>query len=163
MTPPTSPRRRKVRMLRPGGVPDDTNLLIRATPASIDEAVVDIAEDALESAAVYEVERPGGERVALYGVSVFARPPGVFPVEVLRRFASSPYYLEATVGAVRAAGFDVLPTGASTDHFDVLLIDGCPPDDPLIPLAEVRAAAERLVAVCGEAQPNPAYPGGSHG
>jgi hypothetical protein len=163
MTPPPSPRRRKVRMLRPGGPPHDMTLLVRATPASIDEATVDIAEDALESAAVYEVQRHGGERVALYGVSVFARLPGVPPVEVLRRFASSPYYLEATAGAVRAAGFDVLPTGASPDHFDVLLIDGRPPDEPLLPLIDVRAAAERLVAVCGEARRNPAYPGGSHG
>lgn len=112
MTPPPSPRRRKVRMHRPDGPPDDATLLIRATPASIDEATLDIAEDALESAAVYDVERPGGGRVALYGVSVFARRPGASPVEVLRRFASWPYYLEASAGAVRAAGFDVLPTGA---------------------------------------------------
>lgn len=163
MTPPPSPRRRKVRMLRPGGPPDDATLLIRATPASTDEAVVDIAEDALESAAVYEVDRPSGERVALYGVSVFARPHGVSPVEVLRRFASSAYYLEVTAGDARAAGFDVLSTGANPDHFDVLLVDGRHPDDPFLPLAELRAVAERLVAVCGEAQPNPAYPGGSHG
>lgn len=163
MTPPSSPRRRKVRMLRPEGPPDDAALLIRATPASIDEATLDIAEDAWESAAVYDVEPPSGDPVALYGVSVFARPPGASPLEVLRRFASSPYYLEATAGAVRAAGFDVLPTGANPDHFDVLLVDGRGRDDPLLPLAEVRAAAERLVAVCGEPRPNPAYPGGSHG
>lgn len=163
MTPPPSPRRRKVRMLRPEGPPDDVTLLIRATPASVDEAIVDMAEDALESAAVYEVDRPGGERVALYGVSVFARPPGVPPVDVLRRFASSPYYLEASAGAVRSVGFDVLPTGASAAHFDVLLVDGCRPDEPLLSLAEVQAAAQRLVALCGEAQPNPAYPGGTHG
>lgn len=163
MTPPPSPRRRKIRMLRTEGPPDDATLLIRAIPASIDEAVVDVAEDALESAAVYEVERPSGERVALYGVSVFARPHGMSSVEVLRRFASSAYYLEVTAGDVRAAGFDVLPTGANPDHFDVLLVGGRDPNDQLLPLAELRAAAERLVAVCGEAQPNPAYAGGSHG
>ena len=163
MTPPPSPGRRKLRMLRPQGPPDDTALLIRATPASIDEATLDIAEDALESAAVYDVERPGEGRVALYGVSVFARPRGASPVEVLRRFASSPYYLEATARAVRVAGFEVLPTGANLDHFDVLLLDGRDPDDPLLPLTEVRVAAERLVAVCGDPRPNPAYPGGSHG
>lgn len=163
MTPPPSPRRRKVRMLRPEGPPDDMALLIRAMPASIDEAILDIAEDALESAAVYEVERLGGGRVALYGVSVFARSRGASPVEVLRRFASSPYYLEATAGTVRAAGFDLLPTGANPDHFDVLLVDDRSTDDPLLPLTEVRAAAERLVAVCGDPRSNPAYPGGSHG
>jgi hypothetical protein len=78
-------------MLRPGGPPDDATLLIRAMPASTEDAVVDMAEDALDSAAVYEVTGPSGERVALYGVSVFARPPGTSPVELLRRFASSPY------------------------------------------------------------------------
>ena len=150
-------------MLRRGGPPDDTTLLIRATPASVDEGTLDIAEDALESAAVYEVDRPGGERVALYGVSVFTRPHGVRPTEVLRRFASSPSYLEATAGGLRAAGFDVLPTGANPDHFDVLLIDGRYPDEPLLPVAELRVAVERLVAVCGEPRRNPAYPGGSHG
>lgn len=70
MTLPASPRRRKVRMLRPGGSADDMTLLIRATPASFDAAMLDMAEDALESAAVYEVDRPDGRRVALYGVSV---------------------------------------------------------------------------------------------
>ncbi|MDP9420780.1 MAG: hypothetical protein M3P53_11660 [Actinomycetota bacterium] len=105
MTLPASPRRRKVRMLRPGGSADDMTLLIRATPASFDAAMLDMAEDALESAAVYEVDRPDGRRVALYGVSVFARPFGGSPLDVSRRFASSPYYLEAAAGDVRAAGF----------------------------------------------------------
>ncbi|MGQ0743611.1 MAG: hypothetical protein ACT4OS_04590 [Acidimicrobiales bacterium] len=117
----------------------------------------------MESAAVYEVEGPGGDRVALYGVSVFARQRGTSPIDVLRRFASSPYFFEAAVGAVRAAGFDVLPTGANPDHFDVLLVDGRLPDEPLLPLDEVRAAAGRLVVVCGDPRPNPAYPGVGHG
>jgi hypothetical protein len=100
--------------------------------------------------------------VALYGVSVFARP-GVSPTAVLRRFASSPFYLEATAGDLRKAGFDVLPTGANPDHFDVLLVDGRHPDEPLLPVAELRVAAERLVTLCGEPRANPAYPGGRHG
>ncbi len=56
----------------------------------------------------------------------------------------------------------LLPTRANPDHFDVLLVDGLP-DEPLLPLAEVRMAAERLVETCGEPRPNPAYPGSSHG
>ena len=61
-------------MLRRGGPPDDTTLLIRATPASVDEATVDIAEDALESAAVYEVAaRP--QRILSAGAGIRpARP-----------------------------------------------------------------------------------------
>ncbi len=163
MTPPPSPRRRKVRMVRSVGPPDDATLVIRAVPGSIEDAVVDIAEDALESAAIYEVDGPGGARVALYGVSVFARPPGTSPVEVLRRFSSSAYYLEVSAGEVRAADLAMLATGVNPDHFDVLLVDGRRPDDPLLPLAELRAAAARLVAVCGDPRPNPAYAGGSHG
>ncbi len=153
---PPSPRRRKLRMLRDGEPPDDMTLLIRATPSSVDEAVLDISEDALDSADIYEVERPGG-RVALYGVSVFARPPGAGAGDLLRRFASSPFYLEATVSQLRTAGFEVLPTGTNPDHFDVLLVDGRSPTAPLIARVEVELAARRLVEACGEMHPNPSY------
>lgn len=148
-------------MLRPGEVADDTTLLIRAAPGSVDEAVVDMAEAALDSADTYEVERVDGLRVLLYGVSVFARNPAADEGELLRRFASSPYYLEAAVGQVRAAGFEVLPTGANRSHFDVLLIDGQPSSQPLLSLGEVQAAARRLVEVCGDIRPNRSYAGGS--
>lgn len=163
MTVRPSPRRRKLRMLRPGEPPEGTTLLVRAAPVSVDEAVLDIAEDALESAEIYEVDRPIGGRVALYGVSVFALWPGRAPVDVLRRFASSPYHLQARAADVRAAGFDVLATGSNPDHFDVLLVDGRAPEELLLPLAPLVAAARRLVDACGELRPNPAYSGGSHG
>ncbi|MGH7490532.1 MAG: hypothetical protein ACREMY_33715, partial [bacterium] len=65
--PPPSPRRRKLRMLRAEGPPNDATLLIRATPASVDAAVVDLVDSAFDSGDVYEVELPGGARVALYG------------------------------------------------------------------------------------------------
>lgn len=158
-----SPGRRKLRMLRPGKLLADTLLLIRAVPASQDEAVLDIAETALDSADTYEVERPDGRRVVLYGTSVFGRVPGVAPEDLLRRFAGSPSYLEATVREVRSSGFDVVPTGANPDHFDLLLIDGRSPDLPRLSLAEVELAARRLVEVCGELHPNPSYAGGGHG
>jgi len=150
-------------MLRAVALPIGPTLVIRATPASVDEAVLDIAETALDSADIYEVERPDGRRVALYGVSVFARPAGGDTGELLRRFAASPFYLAATVPQVRAAGFDVLPTGTNPDHFDVLLVDGQSPDQPLLARAEVEAAARRLVEACGEMRPNPSYAGGVHG
>lgn len=84
MTLPPSPRRRKLRMLRAAALPFERTVVIRATPASVDEAVLDIAETALDSAEIYEVERPDGRRVALYGVSVFARPAGGDTGELLR-------------------------------------------------------------------------------
>ena len=87
----------------------------------------------------------------------------VAPEDLLRRFAGSPSYLEATVREVRSSGFDVVPTGANPDHFDLLLIDGRSPDQPLLSLAEVELAARRLVEVCGELHPNPSYAGGGHG
>lgn len=90
-------------------------------------------------------------------------PAGADVGELLRRFAASPFYLEATVRQVRAAGLDVLPTGANPDHFDVLLVDGRSPDQPLLPRAEVELAARQLVAACGEPHPNPSYAGGAHG
>jgi len=67
------------------------------------------------------------------------------------------------VREVRSSGFDVVPTGANPDHFDLLLIDGRSPDLPLLSLAEVELAARRLVEVCGELHPNPSYAGGGHG
>lgn len=146
-------------MLRPGDPPDDTALLIRAVPASLDEAVLDIAETALDSADAYELHRPDGRRVVLYGVSVFGRPVGADPGELLRRFAGAPFYLEASVQQVRSAGFDVQPTGSNPNHFDVLLVDGQPPDRPLLSRAEVELAARRLVELCGEMRPNPSYAG----
>ncbi len=137
-------------------------LLVRATPASVDEAVLDIAESALDSADTYEVVRPDGRRVALYGVSVFARSPGVQPGELLRRFAASPFYLEASAGDIRFSGFDILPTGTNPDHFDLLLIDDRTPGQPLLTVAEIELAARRLVEICGEMRPNPSYAGGPH-
>jgi hypothetical protein len=104
-----------------------------------------------------EVERPDGRRLALYGVSVFARQAGGDTGELLRRFAASHFYLATTVPQVRAAGFDVLPTGTNPDHFDVLLFDSQSPDQPMLARAEVEAAARRLVEACGEMRPSASY------
>jgi len=163
MTPPPSPRRRKLRMLRDGDLPEDDMLLIRAAPATVDETVLDIAETALDSADTYVVEGPDGQPVALYGVSVFIRPQGSAPAVLLRRFAGSPFYLEASVREIRASGFDLLATGAKPDHFDVLLVSDRIPTEPLLSLAEIEDAARRLVEACGELHPNPSYAGRRHG
>lgn len=117
----------------------------------------------LDSADTYEVERPGGRRVALYSASVFALPSGVDAGDLLRRFAGSPSYLQASARQVRAAGFDILPTGVNPDHFDVLLVDGRSPDQPLVSPAEVQRAARRLVEACEDMRSNRSYAGGTLG
>lgn len=159
MTLPPSPGRRKLRMVRDGSPPDDLVLLIRATPSTIAETVRDIAESALDSADTYVVDHSDVGRVVLYGVSVFARQPGTEPAELLGRFAASPRYLETSVGAVRSAGFGVLPTGPNPAHFDVLLIGDRTEPEGLLSLEEVELTARRLVAVCGHLRLNPSYAG----
>lgn len=147
-------------MLREEGPPDDLVLVIRACPATREECVADIVADALRSGRLYVVADPAGGREVLFGVSVFARRPGVAPVEILVRFDAAPAYLEAAVGNLRSAGFDVLPTGGNPDHYDVQLVPGQREED-LEPLAAIRAAADRLVAAAGDLLPNPAYAGAS--
>jgi hypothetical protein len=68
-------------------------------------------------------------------------------------------FVEAPVGAVRAAGFEVVPTGSDADHFDVQLIPGVAEPDAPPSETEVRAAATRLLDATGEWRPNPSYAG----
>lgn len=157
---PASPRRRKLSALREGDTPDDLVLVIRATPGTREEAIADIVADALRSGRLYAVADRTGRSEVLFGVSVFARRPGVAPVEVLARFDAAPAYLETTVAILREAGFDVLPTGVNRDHYDVQLVAGQGEED-LEPLASVRAAAARLARAAGDLRPNPAYAGAS--
>jgi hypothetical protein len=105
-------------MVREGEAPDDLLVVVRATPRRRGEAIDDIAADGLQSGRVYVVAE-GKRRVRLYGVSVFALRPGVPLIELLVRFDEAPSYLQATIGRLRAAGFDVLSTGVNRDHFDV--------------------------------------------
>jgi hypothetical protein len=151
------PRRRKVRHVRPGDVPHDLVVVIRASPASRAGAAEDIAEAARLSSEVNVVEHQDGFREVLYGVSVYARRPGVEP-DVLSRFKAAPAYLAAPVGRLRAAGFPVLPTGAHPDHFDVQLVPGRGERD-LVTDDAVTTAARRLVDTAGDLQPNPFYAG----
>ena len=144
-------------MVRSDAVPDDLVVVVRAAPASVDEAVDDIAHDALQSGRTYAVLDEAGRREALFGVSTFAHRPGVSLLTVLARFDDAPSYLEARVGALRAAGFKVLPTGTNLDHFDVQLLPGQGDDDADEPVLAVRTAATQLVAAAGELRPNPTY------
>jgi hypothetical protein len=80
---------------------------------SVEDAINDIAVDALESGQTYVVQNERGEREPLFGASVFALRAGVPLIELLSRFDEAPSYLEAQVGALRSARFVVLPTGAN--------------------------------------------------
>lgn len=160
MALPPSPRRRKVRLLRDEAA-DDAVLVVRATPADLDEAVASIAEDARQSAEVYVVDVPGG-RELLYGVSVFAHPPGTDIAEVLDRFPGAPCYLETTAGRLRAAGFGVHPTGTNPDHYDVQLADGIRETDAQLGFEELLHAARRFAETAGSPLPSPSYAGQEH-
>lgn len=118
--------------------------------------MVEIAEDAAESANVYVITI-GGRTELLHGVSVFAQRDGIGVNLVLERFAYAPRYCAARVGDLRRAGFEVLPTGANLDHFDVQLVPGRSVEDgPADPTALARAAL-LMIQVAGELLPNPAY------
>ncbi len=155
-SPAPSPRRRKLRMLRPGAVADDLLVLIRAATVTAEETVEDIAADALASALIYVIESRPGYREPLFGVSVFARPPGVDVRVVLARFKDAPTFIEASVNILRSNGFSIWPTGGNTEHFDVQLLPGHSEDD-VVPADTVRQAAAKLVSASGDLHPNPAY------
>jgi hypothetical protein len=76
---PHRSKRRKVRQVRAGDTPDDLVVVIPATPASRAQAADDIAEAARVSAEVYVILHENGFRELLFGVSVYARRPGVEP------------------------------------------------------------------------------------
>jgi hypothetical protein len=153
-----SPGRRKHRLVRSAAPPDDLLVVIRATPNDRSAAIDAIVATAAESAGTYVVTTPDGRVEVLVGVSVFALRPGVDPLDVLGRFPHAPAYAASTVGALRGAGFPVIPTGANPDHFDVQLIPDRPEgSEPGAP--ELRDAATRLLDVAGEFRPNPAYAG----
>ena len=146
-------------MIRDEPVPADTSVLVRAAAASVAATVEDMVVDAVASSGLYVVEDEVGRLEVLYGISVFARRPGIGVERVLRRFPDAPCYLESSVGRLRAAGFDVLATGTNPDHFDVQLIAGRSPDVSPLPRAEVESAARRLVAATSGLIGNPGSAG----
>lgn len=127
-------------------------------PDNRSAAVDEMVDRAQLSASVYVVQQSGKWHL-LYGVSVFAHRLGKDATDVLRRFARAPMFMEAPVRALRAAGFEVVPTGSDADHFDVQLIAGIAEADAPPSEAEVRAAATCLLNTAGEWRPNPSYAG----
>ena len=148
-------------MVRDGGVPDDSVVVLRAAPSDRERVLRNVIDDASDSAATYVVLRPDGSREVLFGISIFALQPGRSVVDVLSRFRSAPSYLRATVGAFRHAGFEVWPTGSNPDHYDVQLLPGHVEGLPEPTPNELREAAERMLATAGDVVSNPDYPGES--
>jgi hypothetical protein len=157
---PPSPRRRKVRLVR-DEVPDDTTLVVRATPVTRADTATSIAEDAGLSAEIYVIELPDGSREVLYGVSVFAHRPGTDMSEVLARFPSAPSYLETTAGLLRAAGYPVYATGSNPDHYDVQLMTGITETGAQPAPDDLLRAATGIVDKAGGPRPSPSYAGPS--
>lgn len=164
MSVPTSPRRRKARLVRDEPPPDDALVLLRAAAADRPRTLRNAVVDATESGAAYVVVRDDGRREVLYGVSVFACRAGRDPAEVLSAFPLSPHHLELTVGQIREAGFDVIATGTNPHHHDVQLLprrfEG---EDPEATAEELRGAVARLLWAAGDLKANPAYAGGDPG
>jgi hypothetical protein len=147
-------------MLRADGPPDDLIIVARAVPRDRNRAAEQIAAAALVSAETYAVDVSSGSPEVLYGVSVFAHRRGADVLGVLSRFPFAPMYVSASVGALRASGFEVLATGAHADHFDVQLLEGQPIGVPLADVTHLLARAQLLLEIAGESIPNPAYAGG---
>jgi hypothetical protein len=132
-------------------------LVIRATPANPSAAVEEMADQAILSSERYVIEREDARRELLYGVSVFAHRDGQDLTDVLYRFPAAPMFVEAAVGVIRGAGFEVLPTGTDADHFDVQLISGVAEADAPPSEQDVRVAASRLLDAAAPIRPNPSY------
>jgi hypothetical protein len=133
-------------------------LVIRATPANRSAAIEEMVERAQLSATVYVVEQ-ANQRQLLYGVSVFAYRQNEDSGGILLRLRAAPMFVEAPVGAIRTAGFEIFATGDSPNHFDVQLIAGVTETEPDRPESEIRDAAVRLLDLAAEMRPNPFYTG----
>jgi hypothetical protein len=145
-------------MVRPD-IADDTVLVVRAIGSELEAAAAVIADDAGLSAEVYVVETADATREVLFGVSVFARTPGLDVDEVLGRFPHAESYLETTAGQLRSAGFPVYPTGSNVAHHDIQLVAGVTEQGGQPDEATIMKAARRVVEMCGVPHSNPFYAG----
>ena len=159
MTIPPSTGRRKSRLVRDEPPPDDLVVVVRATGPARDQTIADMVRDARYSGDTYAIEHPDSGREVLFGVSVFAVQRERTVADVLDQFATSSHYLAVTIGALRAAGFTVIPTGVNPDHFDVQLVAGIAADAPApaVTDADLNARAKALVELAGPPRPNPTY------
>jgi hypothetical protein len=120
--------------LRSHDIGDDTVLLIRGGPLTADKLV----EHAQRQAREFSFRG-----LPMVSISVDGLVAGWTVELVLReRLWSRSQFATATVGAVRAAGFEVLPTH-DAPHFDVVLAEGTLPE------------AGKLLEVFGSPEDNP--------
>jgi hypothetical protein len=151
-------------MVRDGDVPTDGLVVIRAVPSDQHRLLRNIVDDAQDSAETYVVLRPDGQREILYGISVFALRPGQRASETMTRFRTSSHLLQATVGTVREAGFELWPTGSNPDHYDLQLLPGrIEGVSKEAGTEEIRAVAARLLWATDDPEPNPGYAGDPEG
>lgn len=133
-------------------------VVLRAAAADRPRTLRNAVEDAVDSGATYVVVRSDGTREILYGISMFAQRGEAEVRDVLRLFPRSPLFFGLTVGEIRRAGFDVLPTGSNPDHYDVQLIAGRVEGGAAeAGREELRGAVARLLLAAGDLKPNPAY------
>ena len=83
-------------MVRDGAGPDDSVVVLRASPTEGERVLRNVIDDATDSAATYVVVRLDGSREVLFGISVFALQSGRSVADVLSRFRSAPGYLQGT-------------------------------------------------------------------
>ena len=120
--------------LRPQDIGDDTILLIRGGPLD-DEKLVEHAERQMRDFSL--------RGAPMASISVDGLVAGWTVELVLReRLWSRSQFATATAGAVRAAGFEVLPTH-DAPHFDVVFVEA------------TLAEAGRLLDVFGPPEDNP--------
>ncbi len=119
--------------VRPGELPDDAVLLLRGGPVTVAKLVEHAARQQREFSL---------RGAPMASISVDGTVAGWTEELILReRMWSRSQFATATVAAVRAAGFEVLPTHRAP-HFDIVLADASP------------AEAAKLIQVFGDAEDN---------
>ncbi len=122
-------------VLRPEPPPDDLLLVVRGGTKTLSDG--HLANQAADC----------WERHRFFGVSVFGAPGDdlVAVSAAVRAIRIRPVVRVARCGALRAAGFEVLPTFSNPWHFSVVLPDATP------------ATFEGLRTCFGGLAPNPGY------
>jgi hypothetical protein len=100
---PANTGRRKTRLVRDEDPPEDLVMVVRAAGFDIDGALADVVRDARYSGESGALERGGGDREVLFGVSAFAVGRETPVAKVLEKFSASPHDLAVTVGQLRSA------------------------------------------------------------